>query len=134
MAAPSHSFFHNPKIPSFRFFRNTKVQGLKPSAGTNKGNHPIFLAIVITTLLIAGCEQNFVKDWDDESKEITAAMGVVPDSLRSIHLVRWNKEAEPRELKTVEALMEARSNGEIATEETGIVINIPVLVWPVGHR
>ncbi|MDR8391492.1 hypothetical protein NC796_10100 [Aliifodinibius sp. S!AR15-10] len=180
---------------------------------------------LLGALLIAGCEQKFVKDWDDQPQDMTAAMGVVPDSLqamnlaplvkgyynggdlyfihteasdssvanlltemmgpqvvhlpklvetpdslladiyvfkdgveghgpfgfqpdifgsvpddpgysplRSIHLVRWNENAELRELKTVEALMEAQSNGELAIEETGIVVNMPVLVWPGGHR
>jgi hypothetical protein len=54
--------------------------------------------------------------------------------LRSIHLVRWNEEAKPKELETVDALMEARSNGELTIEEAGIVVNMPVLVWPGGHR
>lgn len=54
--------------------------------------------------------------------------------LRSIHLVRWKEETDPRELKTVDALMKAQSRGELAIEETGIVINMPVLVWAGGHR
>ncbi|HET8865437.1 MAG TPA: hypothetical protein VFM80_07040, partial [Gracilimonas sp.] len=50
MAAPSHSFFHNPKIPPFRFFRNTKVQGFKPWAGTNKKAHHIVLKVLYGAL------------------------------------------------------------------------------------
>jgi hypothetical protein len=190
-----------------------------------KRKQVLLLLPVVTALLIGGCEQNFVKDWDSQPQDMTAAMGVVPDSLqamnlaplvkayhdggdlyfihteasdssvanmltemmgpkvvhmprlaktpeslladiyvfkngveghgpfgfqpdifgsvpgdsgysplRSIHLVHWNKEAKPRELKTVEALMEARSNGELTIEEAGIVVNMPVLVWPGGHR
>ena len=181
--------------------------------------------LVSLMLLFSGCEQNFVKDWDNQPQDMTAAMGVVPDSLkamnlaplvkayhdggdlyfihteasdssvanmltkmmgpkvvhmpklaqtpdslladiyvfkngieghgpfgfqpdifgsvpgdpgysplRSIHLVRWNEEAEPKELKTVVALMEARTNGELTIEKAGIVVNMPVLVWPGGHR
>lgn len=185
----------------------------------------ILLLPVLGALLITGCEQKFVKDWDDKPQDMTAAMGVVPDSLqtmnlaplvegyynggdlyfihteasdsavanlltemmgprvvhlpklaqtpdklladiyvfkngveghgpfgfqpdvfgsapgepgysplRSIHLVQWKDEAEPRELKTVEALQQARNNGELTIEEPGIVVNMPVLVWPGEHR
>lgn len=191
----------------------------------NTWKHPIFLALVVTTLLIAGCEQNFVKDWDDESQGMTAAMGVVPDSLhamnlaplvkayhnggdlyfihteasdssvanmltkmmgprvvhlpklaqtpdslladiyvfengleghgpfgfqpdifgsapgdpgysplRSIHLVNWKDNSEPRELTTVNELMRAESEGQLTISEPGIVVNMPVLAWPDGHR
>jgi hypothetical protein len=183
------------------------------------------LAFISLAVLFSGCEQNFVKDWDKTPQDMTAAMGVVPDSLkamnlaplvkayhkggdlyfihteashsvvanmltemmgpevvhmpklaqtpdtlladiyvfkngieghgpfgfqpdifssvpgepgysplRSIHLVRWNEEAKPKELKTIEALIQARSNGELTIEEAGIVVNMPVLVWPGGHR
>ncbi len=183
------------------------------------------LASIILLLLSTGCEQKFVKDWDNQQQGMTEAMGIVPDSLQamtlaplvkgyhnggdlyfihteasdssvanmltemmgprvmhlpklaqtpdslladiyvfkngieghgpfgfqpdifgsvpgdpsysplhSIHLVRWKKDAEPRELKTVDALMKARSNGKLTIEEPGIVVNMPVLVWPGGHR
>ncbi|MCH2449428.1 MAG: hypothetical protein MK198_04710 [Gracilimonas sp.] len=186
--------------------------------------YSIFVLISLV-LLFSGCKQNFVKDWDKKPQDMTAAMGVVPDSLqtmnlaplvkgyhnggdlyfihteasdswvanmltkmmgtkvvhmpklaqmpdslfadiyvfkngieghgpfgfqpdifgsipgdpnysplRSIHLVRWNEDAQPRELKTVEALMEAQSSGELVIEEPGIVVNMPVLVWPGGRR
>lgn len=187
-----------------------------------------FVSILFSVIVFAtftGCEQKFVKEWDKQLQEMTAAMGVVPDSLQamnlaplvkayhdggdlyfihteasdssvanmltkmmgpkvvylpklaktpdslladiyvfkngieghgpfgfqpdifgsapddpgysplcSIHLVRWNEKTEPRELKMVEALIEARSNGELTIEEAGIVVNMPVLVWPSGHR
>lgn len=191
----------------------------------NNWEKSILLLPVVGVLLIAGCEQKFVKDWDGQPQDMTAAMGVVPDSLqamnlaplvkgyysggdlyfihteasdsavanmltemmgpkvvhmprlthtpdtlladiyvfkngieghgpfgfqpdifgsvpddpdysplRSIHLVRWKENAEPRELKTVEALKQAQVNGELTIEEPGIVVNMPVLVWPGGHR
>lgn len=186
-----------------------------------------FSAIFPIILLSAftACEQKFVKDWNKKPQDMTAAMGVVPDSLqamnlaplvkgyhdggdlyfihteasdssvanmltkmmgpqvvhlpklaktpdslladiyvfkngieghgpfgfqpdifgsppgdpgcsplRAIHLVRWNEKAEPKELKTVDALMKAQANGELTIEEPGIVVNMPVLVWPGGHR
>lgn len=191
----------------------------------NKWLKSILLLPVFTVLLIAGCEQDFVKDWDNESQGMTAAMGVVPDSLqamnlaplvkgyhnggdlyfihteasdssvanlltkmmgprvvyfpklaqtpdflladmyvfengveghgpfgfqpdifgsapgdpgysplRSIHLVNWKENSEPRELTTVNELMRAESEGELTIEEPGIIVNMPVLVWPGGHR
>jgi len=182
-------------------------------------------ALISLAILFTGCEQNFVKDWDQPPQDMTAAMGVVPDSLQamnlaplvkgyhngedlyfihtevsdssvanmltkmmgprvvhlpklaqtsdtlladiyvfkngveghgpfgfqpdifgsvpgdsgysplcSIHLVTWSEDSEPQELKTVNALMEAKSNGELRIEEAGIVVNMPVLVRPGGHR
>jgi len=186
--------------------------------------YSVFVLISLV-MLFTGCEQNFVKDWDQQPQDMTAAMGVVPDSLqamnlaplvkgyhdggdlyfihteasdssvanmltemmgpkvihmprltqtpdtlladiyvfkngveghgpfgfqpdlfgsvpgdseysplRLIHLVRWNEKAEPRELKTVDALMEAQSNEELAIKKTNIIVNMPVLVWPGAHR
>lgn len=54
--------------------------------------------------------------------------------LRTVHLVRWREESGPRELKTIEALRRAESAGELAISEPGIVVNMPVLAWPGGHR
>ncbi len=54
--------------------------------------------------------------------------------LRAIHLVSWNAEVTPRELRSVEEVQEAASRGEITINESGVVVNMPVLVWPGGHR
>lgn len=54
--------------------------------------------------------------------------------LRAIHLVSWNADATPRELRSVEEVQEAASRGEITINESGVVVNMPVLVWPGGHR
>ncbi|MCW9706246.1 DUF7482 domain-containing protein [Fodinibius salsisoli] len=187
-----------------------------------------FFSVIFSIILLSAftaCEQEFVKDWDGQPQDMTAAMGVVPDSLqnmslaplvkgyynggdlyfihteasdssvanmltemmgpkvvympklakipdslladiyvfkngieghgpfgyqpdifgsvpgdpgysplRSIHLVRWNEEADPHELKTVAIVKQAESDGKLAIEEAGIVVNMPVLVWPGGHR
>ena len=53
--------------------------------------------------------------------------------LRAIHLVSWNADATPRELRSVEEVQEAASRGEITINESGVVVNMPVLVWPGGH-
>lgn len=54
--------------------------------------------------------------------------------LRRIHLVRWSEGTTPRELTTAEAVQEAQREGEVTIEETGTVVNAPVLAWPGGHR
>ncbi len=54
--------------------------------------------------------------------------------LRAIHLVSWNADAVPRELCSVEEVHAAASRGEITINESGVVVNMPVLVWPGGHR
>lgn len=54
--------------------------------------------------------------------------------LRSIKLVTWNEDSDPRELKTMKALMQALKNKELTIQNPGIVVNMPVLVWPGGHR
>lgn len=188
--------------------------------------YPLLLIFpLITILLIGGCEQEFVKDWDEEPQDMTAAMGEVPDSLqamnlaplvkgyyggedlyfihteasdssvanlltemmgpevvylpaladtpddllagvyvfengveghgpfgfqpdvfdsvpgeedysplRRIYLVQWNEDADPRELPTAEAIREAEEEGQLSIEKSDIVVNMPVLVWPGGHR
>lgn len=54
--------------------------------------------------------------------------------LRSIKLVTWNEGDDPQTLKTMDTLMQARKNGELTIQDPGIVVNMPVLVWPGGHR
>lgn len=52
----------------------------------NNSKISILLLPVIAVLLIAGCEQKFVKDWDSQPQDMTAAMGEVPDSLQAMNL------------------------------------------------
>lgn len=54
--------------------------------------------------------------------------------LREVKLVKWNEGSAPRELRSVEDVKEAESNGELTISDTGIVVNMPVLSWPGGHR
>ena len=54
--------------------------------------------------------------------------------LRRLHLVAWKAGASPRELTSVEALMEAKSRGELTLERTDVVVNMPMLLWPLGRR
>ena len=54
--------------------------------------------------------------------------------MRTILLVNWNEDVVPRELRSVEEVLAAASQGEITINESGVVANMPVLVWPGGHR
>lgn len=54
--------------------------------------------------------------------------------LRRIHRVTWQEGATPRVLKSTDELMAAEEAGELTIEESDIVVNAPVLVWPGGQR
>lgn len=54
--------------------------------------------------------------------------------LRRINLVEWMEGSTPRELQSVADLHEAESAGEVTITQPGIVVNMPVLVWPGGSR
>ena len=54
--------------------------------------------------------------------------------LRSVLLTSWNDGATPRELTSVDEVLEAEANGEVTVDESGIVVNFPVMVWPGGSR
>ncbi len=54
--------------------------------------------------------------------------------LRSIRLVSWEKDAVPRELTSQEEIESAEAAKEVVIESPGIVVNMPILVWPNGKR
>jgi hypothetical protein len=54
--------------------------------------------------------------------------------LRSLHLVTWKSENGARVLKSAAEVKEAAARGEITIEQPGVVINMPLLTWPGGHR
>lgn len=54
--------------------------------------------------------------------------------LRNVNLVSWNESATARELSSVAEIEEAQANGEITVSQPGIVVNMPILVWPGGNR
>lgn len=54
--------------------------------------------------------------------------------LRRVNLVAWHEGTTPRELRSAEDLRTAEAAGELAITQPGIVVNMPVLVWPGGHR
>lgn len=44
------------------------------------------LVLVAFFTLLTGCEQEFIKDWDEDQQDMTEAMGVAPDSLQNMSL------------------------------------------------
>lgn len=54
--------------------------------------------------------------------------------LRALQLVEWNPDIEPYEIRTVADLLSAEANSELTITLSGIVVNMPILSWPDGHR
>ena len=54
--------------------------------------------------------------------------------LRLVVLVNWQPGAAARVLKSAAEVERAQADGELAFEETGIVVNMPMLTWPGGRR
>ncbi|WP_316506257.1 DUF7482 domain-containing protein [Nitrosopumilus sp.] len=53
--------------------------------------------------------------------------------LWNVNAVTWNDGAEPRELKSETAILEARDNGELTIEEAGVIVNCPFVKWDGGQ-
>jgi hypothetical protein len=54
--------------------------------------------------------------------------------LRRLNLVGWKDGTSARELKSAAAVKEAEAKGELAIEQPGVVVNMPMLTWPGGQR
>jgi hypothetical protein len=54
--------------------------------------------------------------------------------LRAVNLVTWQDGIEARELMSADEVLAAEAAGEIAIEQPGVVVNMPILVWPDGQR
>lgn len=54
--------------------------------------------------------------------------------LRKIVFVTWTDGRAPREIKSLVELQDAESNGELTTEESIVVVNMPFVTWPGGER
>ncbi len=54
--------------------------------------------------------------------------------LRSLQLVTWQEGTEARGLTSVSDILAAEEAGEIVIEAPGVVVNMPILVWPDGQR
>ena len=54
--------------------------------------------------------------------------------LRQIILVKWAEGVKALELKSETEILTAKENGELTTQESGVVVNMPFLVWEGGKR
>lgn len=54
--------------------------------------------------------------------------------LRALNLVTWQEGAAPRMLDSVAEVEAARAANEIVIEQSGVVVNMPILVWSGGQR
>jgi len=54
--------------------------------------------------------------------------------LRQIILVTWADGTEARELKAVADILAAEVNGQLSTKPSGVVVNMPFIVWNGGKR
>lgn len=49
--------------------------------------------------------------------------------LRQIHFVTWVVDSSPEQLNHVSDILEAEESGNVTIEPSGIVVNMPILVW-----
>lgn len=54
--------------------------------------------------------------------------------LRALNLVAWKQPEQARELKSATEVAQALAKGEITAAQPGVVINMPMITWPDGHR
>jgi hypothetical protein len=54
--------------------------------------------------------------------------------LQAVNQVTWQEGAEARKLSSVEEIQAAGAAGEVSLARPGIVVNMPILSWPGGHR
>lgn len=54
--------------------------------------------------------------------------------LRNLNQVAWKEGTPPRMLNDVAAVEAAQVAGEVGIAQTGIVVNMPILIWPDGSR
>ena len=54
--------------------------------------------------------------------------------LRALQLVSWKRPERARELKSAGEVKQALAQGEIEIKQPGVVINMPMITWPDGHR
>lgn len=54
--------------------------------------------------------------------------------LRALTLITWKDGAHPRQLTSAADVLAAQKAGELTLQQPGIIINMPFLQWPTGHR
>ncbi len=68
----------------------------------------------------------------DVFAEPPGSAGYTP--LRRVHVVRWQDGASARELRSAAEIVRATNERLLAIERTEIIVNMPFLTWPGGHR
>lgn len=54
--------------------------------------------------------------------------------LRHVMLVSWTEGTDPQVLRSVTDIEAAEDAGRVTVEDSGVVVNMPMLVWPGGQR
>jgi hypothetical protein len=54
--------------------------------------------------------------------------------LRQILLVKWSEGVDAEELKSEAEILQAGKDGKLTTTKSGIVVNMPFIVWDGGKR
>lgn len=54
--------------------------------------------------------------------------------LRALQFVSWKQPQRARELRSAGEVKQALTQGEIEIKQPGVVINMPMITWPDGHR
>jgi hypothetical protein len=54
--------------------------------------------------------------------------------LRAVHVVTWREPARARLLRSAAEVRAAEAAGELQVAPSGVVVNMPFLVWPGGGR
>lgn len=54
--------------------------------------------------------------------------------LRAVVPVTWRAGTTPRVLGSVEEILDTARRGQVALRRPGVVVNMPILVWPGGRR
>ncbi len=54
--------------------------------------------------------------------------------LRSVVLFAWKDGSSPRVLGSVQEIRAAAEKGKSMLRRPGVVVNMPIIVWPGGHR
>lgn len=79
---------------------------------------------VFTNGIVDGGPLGFQSDIFDS---VPGDEGYTP--LRQINLVTWNEDSDPQQLNSVNELFDAEDAGDLVIEPSGIVVNMPILVW-----
>lgn len=61
-------------------------------------------------------------------------MSLAITPLRAVTLATWKDGVRSRPLNSVEEIQAVARTGEVTLKQPGVVVNMPMLVWPGGTR